>query len=81
MTLNVSSSETINELLVCVSDELYTLFEKLFLLFHKALLKYLIFSRVGILDSTWRDNLPFLLIYLLPTLKKVTTRKIIPQSR
>ena len=70
LTFNVSSMKTINELPVCVSDGLYTLFKKVFLLFHTVLLKCFIYSRVGILDSTWCNNLPLLLICLLPTRKK-----------
>ena len=75
LTFNVSSMKTINELPVCVSDVLYTLFKKVFLLFHTALLKYFIYSRVGILDSTWCKILPLPLICLLPTHKKCNHEK------
>ena len=45
--------ETVNEF---VSDGVYTLFEKTFLLFHTAILKYFICSSVTILVSSWRNN-------------------------
>ena len=45
--------KTVNELPICVSEGLYTLFKKLFLLFRTALLKCFIYSRVGILDSSY----------------------------
>ena len=71
--------KTINELTICVIDGLYTLFKKVFLLFHTALLRCFIYSRVGILDSSLRNSLPFHLIYLLPThlpTKKCNLKKI-----
>ena len=43
--------------------------------FHTASLKYFIYSRVGILGSTWRSNLPFLLIYLVLILKECNHKK------
>ena len=46
--------KTVNKL--CVSNGVYTLFKKTFLLFHKALLKFFIYSRVGILDFPWCNN-------------------------
>ena len=48
------SMKTVNEL--CVSDGVYTLFKKKFLLFNTALLKCFIYSRVAILDSPWCSN-------------------------
>ena len=53
MTFNVST-KTVNKL--CVSDGVYTLFKKTFLLCHTGLLKCFIYSRVGILDSPWCNN-------------------------
>ena len=42
---------------ICASHGLYTLFRKTFLLFHTALIKCFICSRVvGILNSTWCNN-------------------------
>ena len=46
--------KTVNKL--CVSEKVYTLFKKTFLLFHTALLKCFIYSRVDILDSPWCNN-------------------------
>ena len=43
--------------------------------FHTASLKCFIYSRVGISDSTWRSNLPFLLIYLVLIHKKCNHKK------
>ena len=45
--------KTVNEF---VSDGVYTLFKKTFLLFHTALLICFICSRVAILDSPWCNN-------------------------
>ena len=45
--------KTVNEF---VSDGVYTLFKKTFLLFHATLLKCFICSRVAILDSPWGNN-------------------------
>ena len=74
---------------LCVSDRVYTLLRKRFLLFDMALLKTFVCSRVGILDYPWCNN-PFRtyqelgqgdfysfdqkFIYCLPT-KNVTARK------
>ena len=46
--------KTVNKL--CVSDGVYTLFKKTFLLSHSDLLKCFIYSRVGILGSPWCKN-------------------------
>ena len=48
LTFNLSM-KTVNKL--CVSDEVYNWFKKTFLLFHTALLKCFINSRISILDS------------------------------
>ena len=53
MTFNVSI-KMVNEL--CISDGVYTLFKKKFLLFDRALLKCFVYSRVGILDYPWCNN-------------------------
>ena len=41
---------------LCVSYDVYTLFKKAFLLFDMDLLKYFVYSRVGILDYPWCNN-------------------------
>ena len=77
--------KTIKELPVCVIDEFYTFFKKVFLVFHTALLKCFIYGIVGLLDSSLRNNLPFCLnlftIYCtqLPA-KNITARKVILTS-
>ena len=53
VTFNVTM-KTVNKL--CISDRVYTLFKKTFLLFNTALLKCFIYSRVAILDSPWSNN-------------------------
>ena len=79
---------------LCISDGVYTLFKKAFLLFDTALLKCFVYSRVGILDYPWCNNpcrayqelgqgdfysFDQKFIYYLPT-KNVTTRKTILTS-
>ena len=79
---------------LCISDGVYTLFKKTFLLFDTALLKCFVYSRVGILDYPWCNNpccayqelgqgdfysFDQKFIYYLPT-KNVTARKTILTS-
>ena len=79
---------------LCISDGVYTLFKKTFLLFDMALLKCFVYSRVGILDYPWCKNpccahqelgpgdlysFGQKFIYYLPT-KNVTARKTILTS-
>ena len=74
---------------LCVSDCVYTLFKKTFLLLNTALLKCFVYSKVGILDYPWCNNpchayqeldqgdfysFDQKFIYYLPT-KNVTARK------
>ena len=53
LTFNVSM-KMVNKL--CISDGVYTLFKKTFLLFDTALLKCFVYSRVDILDYPWCNN-------------------------
>ena len=53
LTFSVSM-KMVNKL--SVSDGVYTLFKKAFLLFDTALLKCFVYSRVGILDYPWCNN-------------------------
>ena len=79
---------------LCVTDGVYTMFRKKFLLFDTALLKCFVYSRVGILDYPWCNNpcrayqelgqanlysFDQKFIYYLPT-KNVTSRKTILTS-
>ena len=74
---------------LCVSDSVYILLRKRFLLFDMALLKCFVYSKVGILDYPWSNNpcrayqelgqgdfysFDQKYIYYLPT-KNLTTRK------